>query len=51
MEEVNALNQVAEFHRTFKHPVLPEPAIPSEKRCRLRVSLLAEELKELETAI
>ena len=51
MDEVNALNQVAEFHRTFKHPILPEPAIPSEKRCRLRVSLLAEELKELENAI
>src|SRR5690606_10129149 len=27
------------------------PAIPSEDRCKLRVSLLAEELKELEEAI
>ena len=51
MKEVNALNQVSEFHRTFKHPILPEPTIPSEKRCRLRVSLLAEELKELGKAI
>ncbi len=42
---------VAEFHRTFKHPVLPSPAIPDEKRCRLRVELIAEELKELEEAI
>lgn len=42
---------VADFHRTFKHPVLDAPAIPSEDRCRLRVALLAEELKELEVAI
>jgi predicted HAD superfamily Cof-like phosphohydrolase len=42
---------VAEFHRTFKHPILPEPAIPSEDRCRLRVALLEEELKELQVAI
>ena len=42
---------VADFHRTFRHPVLPEPAIPDEKRCKLRVDLLAEELRELEEAI
>ncbi len=42
---------VAEFHETFKHPILPEPTIPSEDRCRLRVALIAEELKELEAAI
>ena len=51
MEKLDALNQVAEFHRTFKHPVEPEPLIPAEKRCRLRLALLAEELKELEKAI
>lgn len=51
MEEPRALNQVAEFHRTFHHPILPEPAIPSEERCRLRVNLLEEELKELRRAI
>ncbi len=51
MDTLDALNQVAEFHRTFKHPILPEPAIPSETRCRLRVELLAEELKELQQAI
>ncbi len=51
MEQLDSLNQVAEFHRTFKHPILSEPAIPSKERCRLRVSLLAEELKELEEAI
>lgn len=42
---------VADFHRTFKHPILPSPAIPDENRCRLRVALLSEELKELEVAI
>lgn len=49
--QLDSLNQVAEFHHAFHHPVLPEPVIPSEKRCRLRVSLLSEELDELKTAI
>lgn len=51
MEQLDALNQVAEFHRTFKHPIEAEPIIPSPDRCRLRVSLLQEELQELEEAI
>ncbi len=51
MKQPDALNLVAEFHNTFKHPVLPTPTIPSEDRCKLRVALLAEELKELEVAI
>lgn len=51
MEEPRALNSVAEFHKTFKHPILSSPQIPSEDRCKLRVSLIAEELKELEEAI
>ncbi len=51
MEEPKPLNSVAEFHRTFKHPILDSPQIPSEDRCKLRVSLIAEELKELEEAI
>jgi len=51
MQEPNALNQVAEFHRTFKHPVIDKPGIPSKERCALRVSLLAEEVKELQDAI
>jgi predicted HAD superfamily Cof-like phosphohydrolase len=51
MQEPNALNQVAEFHRTFKHPIVDSPAIPSKERCALRVSLLAEEVKELQEAI
>ena len=51
MEEAHALNSVAEFHRTFRHPISPAPAIPSEDRCQLRLSLLKEELKELEDAV
>lgn len=51
MEQLNCLNQVADFHRTFKHPILDTPQIPSEDRCNLRVALIAEELKELEVAI
>lgn len=51
MKQPDALNLVADFHRTFKHPILPEPGIPSEDRCKLRVALIAEELKELEVAI
>jgi len=51
MQDPKSLTAVAQFHQTFKHPVLAEPTIPSEIRCNLRVSLLAEELKELEEAI
>lgn len=51
MEKLDALNQVAAFHTTFKHPIEPKPIIPAKKRCELRVSLIAEELKELEEAI
>ncbi|RRB00790.1 nucleoside triphosphate pyrophosphohydrolase family protein [Larkinella rosea] len=51
MQTPDSLNAVAEFHRTFHHPVLEQPQIPSEIRCQLRVALLAEELKELEVAI
>lgn len=51
MDKIDSLNQVAEFHKTFHHPVLEEPTIPDEKRCELRVSLISEELKELQEAI
>lgn len=51
MQTLDSLNQVAQFHQTFKHPILPTPQIPSPERCKLRVSLIAEELKELEEAI
>jgi len=51
MKQPDALNLVAEFHTTFKHPILLQPAIPAENRCKLRVALIDEELKELEVAI
>ncbi len=51
MQETNSLSQVAEFHKTFKHPIQDSPRIPSRDRCNLRVSLLAEELHELKQAI
>lgn len=51
MDQLDVLNQVAAFHRTFGHPVEPQPLIPSVERCRLRVALLEEELRELKEAI
>jgi predicted HAD superfamily Cof-like phosphohydrolase len=51
MEKLDVLNQVAEFHRTFKHPVEERPVIPDAKRCALRVDLIQEELNEFKKAI
>ncbi len=51
MDKIDSLNQVAEFHTTFKAPILDTPQIPSKERCDLRVSLLQEELNELKQAI
>lgn len=51
MEKIDALNQVAEFHKTFNAPILDQPTIPSKERCELRISLLQEELNELKEAI
>jgi len=51
MEKLNALEQVAAFHKTFGHPVLDDPQIPAKERAALRVSLLQEELNELKEAI
>jgi predicted HAD superfamily Cof-like phosphohydrolase len=51
MKPIDPLNQVAAFHRTFKHPILETPQIPSVDRCALRVSLISEELEELRDAI
>lgn len=51
MKPLHSLIQVAEFHKTFDAPILNNPQIPSSNRCELRVSLLAEELKELTEAI
>lgn len=51
MKAIDSLNQVAEFHKTFKHPIEEKPTILSKKRCALRVALIREELEELEAAI
>jgi len=51
MKSPDALNLVADFHRTFNHPIQPSPVIPDERRCRLRVELIAEELREFQEAI
>ena len=51
MDKIDALNQVAEFHKTFNAPILDRPQIPTEERCELRISLLQEELNELQQAI
>jgi len=50
-DEPLALTGVAAFHDLFNLPVLPNPVIPDESRCALRVALLQEELDELKTAI
>ena len=50
-KQLDVLNQVAEFHTTFNHPILDTPTIPSKERCDLRVSLIQEELNELLEAI
>lgn len=51
MDRIDSLNQVAEFHKTFQHPIKEHPEIPHQTRCELRVSLIAEELEELKQAI
>jgi predicted HAD superfamily Cof-like phosphohydrolase len=51
MQQPDSLNLVAKFHQTFKHPIVADPRIPSEDRCKLRISLIEEELKELEEAV
>jgi len=51
MTDPKSLTSVAQFHRTFQHPILDNPQIPSEARCNLRVALITEELEELKEAI
>jgi predicted HAD superfamily Cof-like phosphohydrolase len=51
MEDLKALSQVAEFHQTFKHPILADATIPAKERSQLRIELIAEELKELQEAV
>ena len=51
MKQPDSLNQVAEFHRTFQHPIISDPGIPSKVRCNLRIALIQEELDELRAAV
>ena len=51
MEKLDSLNQVADFHRTFKAPILENPQIPEPKRAKLRYDLLSEELSEFWEAV
>lgn len=51
MKDPKTLSSVAEFHKTFHHPILDQPQIPSKDRCQLRVALIEEELRELKEAI
>ena len=51
MKDPKALNDVAQFHKTFNLPILDEPQIPSKERWELRLSLIEEELQELREAI
>lgn len=44
------IKKVAEFHKTFGHPILDKPTIPDLKRCLLRAKLIQEELNEFITA-
>lgn len=51
LQETSTINEVAEFHKVFQHPILDSPNIPDEQRVRLRLNLLSEELQELREAI
>lgn len=51
MQEPQGLNMVSEFHKLFDAPILDTPQIPDSKRAKLRVSLIQEELNELQEAI
>jgi predicted HAD superfamily Cof-like phosphohydrolase len=46
-----SLQKVKKFHEVFNSPFHETPTIPSIERCKLRINLLTEELKELSEAI
>lgn len=50
-DEPQALNDVAQFHKTFRLPVIHQASIPAKERCELRINLIEEELRELKEAI
>lgn len=45
------INQVAEFHKAFGHPIATEPTWPAMAREKLRIKLMQEELTETCQAI
>lgn len=47
----STLEQVREFHETFKHNIEAYPAIPEQNRINLRIALIGEEFQELQDAI
>lgn len=51
MQEIQALNNVREFHMLFKHKVGNQPEFPDDKTCELRIALLQEELNEFKEAL
>jgi len=51
VDEPAALKDVTAFHQIFDLPVKEEPSVPPSDRCRLRINLLEEELRELKDAI
>ena len=48
---LDCLNQVAAFHKTFRNPILNDPAVPEPDRAALRIRLIQEELDELREAV
>ena len=48
---VSNLKKVIDFMTTANQPVVEDPAIPGEKRVKLRLDLIKEELRELEEGI
>lgn len=48
---MNYISRVEEFHKTFNQPILDKPEIPAQERTSLRISMLKEELSELEDAL
>lgn len=51
LKDGSYLEKVAEFHKTFGHPILDKPQIPDAKRAKLRHELIREELEEFNQAI
>lgn len=45
------IEQVAEFHRAFDHPIMSGPGIPNTQRRMLRIELIEEEAREFRRAV